>query len=92
MSDEVREMTTTEWIWSLGAAAGHWVKIEPGCEMPEVGAWKRSGQLLGRVEEGGDERVVICHYSKGHKYISDGFKCYGAAINPTHYAVVRMPT
>lgn len=25
------------------------------------------------------------------KCISDGFKCYGAAIEPTHYAVVRMP-
>lgn len=77
MSDEVREMTTTEWIWSLGAAAGPWVKIEPGCEMPEDmeplicargkkawTGWRRDGEW--RDQD-------------------------GLVRDPTHYAMLRMP-
>ena len=59
------------------AAAGPWVKIEPGCEMPK----DRKRVLL--ILDG----VPVVGY-----HANEGWYLRGLARDPTHYAIINQPS
>lgn len=69
--------------WALDdtqpSAAGPWIKIEPGCEMPAI--YQKLILALGRKQ-------TTTGFWNGTIWLS-GFRM--DRVWPTHYAVVRMP-